>query len=85
MGGFSDDSTVSGTRMNVNCVDLDDDTITSLREHHDRCLMAAAERKLIVGQLPLSGKPSDMTRPWAPNPGDEAIRWSSNGSPTPRN
>ena len=38
-----------------------------LREHFDRCTSTAGERGLVVARLPLFGKPSDMTRPWAPN------------------
>ena len=52
---------------NANCIDLDDDTIALLLAHHGRCRIAADERRLVVDQLPLFGKPSDMIRPWAPN------------------
>jgi integrase len=52
---------------NANCIDLDDDTVTLLREHHNRCRVASDNRKLVVDHLPLFGKPSDMSRPWAPN------------------
>ena len=52
---------------NANCIDLDEDTIALLLEHHGRCRIAADARRLVVDQLPLFGKPSDMTRPWAPN------------------
>ena len=52
---------------NANCIDLDEDTIALLLAHHGRCCIAADERRLVVDQLPLFGKPSDMIRPWAPN------------------
>ena len=52
---------------NANCIDLDDHTVTLLHEHHDRCRIAADDRRLVIGQVPLFGKPSDITRPWAPN------------------
>ena len=52
---------------NANCVDLDDDTMVLLREHFELCTASAGERGLVVDRLPLFGKPSDMTQPWAPN------------------
>ena len=52
---------------NANCVDLDDDTMVLLCEHFERCTGAAGERALAVDRLPLFGKATDVTRPWAPN------------------
>ena len=52
---------------NPNCVDVDDDTMELVREHFERCTVAAGERGLVVESLPLFGKATDLTQPWAPN------------------
>jgi integrase len=52
---------------NANCVDLDADTLTIFRAHHENAVERAVDTGLVVGSCPLFAQRHDASKPWKPN------------------